>query len=230
MSHVYGQYCPVSKGAEIFAERWTPLVVRNIWVGCHTFGEILEGVPRMPRSLLTKRLDTLQRAGIVERRPNPKGRGSWYALTTAGDELFHVCKELGNWAARWLLLRPEDLDPRVVLWGWKKTISRASLPSERVVVRFDLRDRPRDAFWLVVEHREVEVCTNDPGFDDDLVITTDCETLALVHLGRLSMARAARLGHWKMEGPRVLLRAFPTWGGLSHFSDIKPARRLLASR
>ena len=37
----YGQYCPIARGAEIFAERWTPLIIRNLYLGCETFGEML---------------------------------------------------------------------------------------------------------------------------------------------------------------------------------------------
>ncbi len=224
MHRSYGQYCPVSKGAEVFAERWTPLVVRNLFVGCHSFSEILEGIPRMPRSLLTKRLHSLEHDGIVERRPNPRGRGSLYYLTPAGDELTRVCIELGNWAARWLTLRPEDLDPRVVLWGWKKFVRVEALPPRRVVVRFDLRDRPREKFWLLLHRPEPEVCMHNPGFEEDIVVTTDCEVLALVHMGRLSMSEAVRTGRWRMEGSRDLVRAFPTWGGLSYFANVRPAR------
>jgi DNA-binding HxlR family transcriptional regulator len=224
MSRGYGQYCPVSKGAEVFAERWTPLVVRNLFVGCHTFSQIYEGVPRMPRSLLTKRLRSLERDGIVERRPNPSGRGGLYYLTPAGTELTRVCIELGNWAARWLTLRPEDLDPRVVLWGWKKFVRTEALPPKRVVVRFDLDDRPHDRYWLLLQRSESEVCTHHPGFDEDIVVSTDSETLALVHMGRLSIAQAVRAGRWEMDGPRDLIRAFPTWGGLSYFSNVRPAR------
>lgn len=224
MRRGYGQYCPVSKGAEVFAERWTPLVVRNLFVGCHTFTEIREGVPRMPRSLLTKRLRSLERDGIVERRPNAHGRGGLYFLTPAGSELTRVCIELGNWAARWLTLRPEDLDPRVVLWGWKKFVRTEALPPKRVVVRFDVRDRPLDRYWLLLQRPESEVCTHDPGFDEDIVISTDSETLALVHMGRLSISQASHAGRWQMDGPRDLVRAFPTWGGLSYFSNVRPAR------
>ena len=39
----YGQYCPIARGAEIFAERWTPLIIRNLYLGCGSFSEILEG-------------------------------------------------------------------------------------------------------------------------------------------------------------------------------------------
>src|SRR5688572_24467148 len=45
----YGQYCPIARGAEIFAERWTPLIIRNLHLGCETFGEILEGAPGLSR-------------------------------------------------------------------------------------------------------------------------------------------------------------------------------------
>ena len=36
----YGQYCPIAGAAEIFAERWTPIIVRNLMVGCATYTEI----------------------------------------------------------------------------------------------------------------------------------------------------------------------------------------------
>ena len=44
MQKGYGQYCPIAKGAEIFAERWTPLIIRNLHVGAHTFGEIAAAI------------------------------------------------------------------------------------------------------------------------------------------------------------------------------------------
>src|SRR4029453_11217543 len=71
----YGQYCPIARGAEIFAERWTPLIVRNLYLGCGTFSEILEGAPGLSRTLLVQRLDQLERLGIVESAPKPHGRG-----------------------------------------------------------------------------------------------------------------------------------------------------------
>ena len=69
----YGQYCPIARGAEIFAERWTPLIIRNLHLGCETFGEILEGAPGLSRTLLTQRLNQLERLGIVESAPKARG-------------------------------------------------------------------------------------------------------------------------------------------------------------
>jgi DNA-binding HxlR family transcriptional regulator len=71
----YGQYCPIAHGSEIFAERWTPLIVRNLQLGCETFGEILEGAPGLSRTLLAQRLTQLQRLGVIESAPKPHGRG-----------------------------------------------------------------------------------------------------------------------------------------------------------
>jgi len=47
----YRQYCPIARGAEIFAERWTPLIIRNLHLRCDTFGAILEGEPGLSHTL-----------------------------------------------------------------------------------------------------------------------------------------------------------------------------------
>src|SRR5687768_6555523 len=102
----YGQYCPIARGAEIFAERWTPLIVRNLALGCGNFGAILEGAPGLSRTLLSQRLRQLERLGIVESTAKPAGRGRRYELTASGRDLFKVCMALGEWGARWLEIAP----------------------------------------------------------------------------------------------------------------------------
>jgi DNA-binding HxlR family transcriptional regulator len=111
----YGQYCPIARGAEIFAERWTPLIIRNLQLGCGNFSAILEGAPGLSRTLLSQRLKQLERLGVVESAPKPGGRGHRYELTSSGHELFTVCQTLGEWGARWLEIAPENLDPFVAL-------------------------------------------------------------------------------------------------------------------
>jgi DNA-binding HxlR family transcriptional regulator len=41
----YGQFCPVALGAEVFAERWTPLILRELLAGSHRFSELQRGCP-----------------------------------------------------------------------------------------------------------------------------------------------------------------------------------------
>lgn len=219
----YGQYCPIARGAEIFAERWTPLIVRNLWLGCSTFSEIHGGVPHMSRTLLSSRLRSLERNAIVRREPSAGGRGSHYALTAAGEELARLTLALGTWGARWLEVSPQHSDPLVVLWGWKNDIRSSRVPKRRVVVRFDLRDRPKERYWLLFQRGRAEVCIKDPGGEEDLVVSTDAETLMLVHMGRMSMAEAAEADRWRIEGDPLLARRFPTWGGLSMYAKVHPA-------
>ena len=71
----YRQYCPVARASEILAERWNPLIVRNLMFGADTFSAIARGVPTMSRSMLLKRLDELERAGSSSRARRPGGRG-----------------------------------------------------------------------------------------------------------------------------------------------------------
>jgi DNA-binding HxlR family transcriptional regulator len=215
----YGQYCPIAMGAEIFAERWTPLVVRNLYLGAQTFGDIHGGLPHMSRTLLSQRLASLQRDGIVERRPRPSGRGFLYTLTPAGNDLADVCLTLGTWGARWLDVSPRDADPAVVLWGWCHVIDRDRLPARRIVVRFDVAGWRERRAWMLLHRDEVELCIRRPGLDEDLVVTTDADSLARMYGGLVPIADAIRAGRCTITGPVDLVRAFPTWGGTSRFAE-----------
>jgi DNA-binding HxlR family transcriptional regulator len=219
----YGQYCPVARGAEIFAERWTPIVVRNLLVGCETFGEVLQGAPGMPRSLLSQRLRLLERHGVVDRRT--LGRRVTYHLTDCGRELAEVCYALGVWGSRWLEAAPSHLDPYLALWYFSRLVDRTVLPQRRVVVRFDLTDNSRpNRYWVLLARQECEVCVQHPGIDDDLIVTTDSRWLVRWHTGAVSLASARRAGGIRIDGPRTLVRAFGSWGGLSPFAGIaRPA-------
>src|SRR4029453_14274703 len=110
----YGQFCPVAKAAEIVAERWTPLVLRELFCGSYRFNDLHRGVPLMSRSLLTQRLRALEDAGGMG-----GAQGTWeYALPPAGEELRPVVEQLGAWGQRWARrgVAPEDLDAGLVMW------------------------------------------------------------------------------------------------------------------
>ena len=210
----YGQYCPMARGAEVFATRWTPLIVRNLVLGCRTFGEIRAGLPGISKTLLSQRLDMLERYGVIERCPNPNGRGSLYELTECGRELNTVCQALGVWGARWIELAPEHFDAGTVLWGLCKVVPVEQLPAARTVVRIDVVDRKRDRFWLLLDRPNAEVCAVPPGPTDDAVVTTSPEWLTRFYVGEVSLAVAMRDGLIDVEAPRALVRTIASWGGL----------------
>jgi len=220
----YGQYCPIARGAEIFAERWTPLIIRNLYLGCAGFSEILEGAPGLSRTLLSQRLKQLERLGVVESAPKRAGRGHHYKLTSAGHELFAVCRSLGEWGARWLEIAPENLDPFVALWSMCHAIRRDRLPDRRVIIRFEFTGRGRrERYWLLIELGDTEICKTSPGLDEDLCITAEAEAFVKWHAGQLTWAQATRENRIKLDGSLSLVRAFPTWNARSTFAHIRPA-------
>jgi len=225
----YGQYCPIARGAEIFAERWTPLIIRNLHLGCGRFNKILEGAPGLSRTLLSQRLNQLERFGIVTSAPKPDGRGHHYKLTAAGNELFTVCQSLGEWGARWLEIAPENLDPFVALWSMCNALRRDRLPDRRIVIRFDFTGRPRsERYWLLIEHGDTEICKTYAGVDEDLYITAEAEAFVKWHAGQLTWAQATRDNRIQIDGPSSLVKAFPTWNARSMFAHIVPASRASA--
>jgi DNA-binding HxlR family transcriptional regulator len=221
----YGQYCPIARGAEIFAERWTPLIVRNLHLGCRNFSDILEGTPGLSRTLLSQRLKQLERLGVVESPAKPDARGHHYKLTSAGHDLFRVCQSLGEWGARWLEIAPEHLDPFVALWSMCNALRKDRLPNRRVVIRFDFIGSRRERYWLLIELGDTEICKTHPGFDEDLYITAEAEAFVKWHAGQLSWVQATGDGRIQLDGPPSLVRAFPSWNARSMFAHVRPVSR-----
>ena len=219
----YGQYCPIARAAEILAERWTPIILRNLLLGATTFGEIADGAPGISRTLLSTRLRELERAGVIERSANPGGRGSRYSLTGAGRDLNGVMLAMGTWGERWLEMTPRHTDPGVVLESWCRWyLAMERLPDRRVLARFDFPDQPKkiERLWMIFDGDRTEVCRTHPGFDEDLIVTIDSRALAEWHLGRLSWADGLRGGRIVVEGPRRLARALPNWNHLSGWAQL----------
>jgi DNA-binding HxlR family transcriptional regulator len=211
----YGQFCPIARASEILAERWTPIILRNILDGCATFNEIAAGAPGLSRALLVRRLHELELAGVIEVRPKPEGRGSLYLPTDAGHGLRPVLGALGAWAERFTQVRPEHSDPGVILWSWSRNVRADRAPDRRVQVRFDWPHRGAVLrSWLLVGDGPAEVCNIDPGFGDDLVVTiVDTVAFARWHLGIVAWGVLLRREAVRVEGPSGLRAALPGWNG-----------------
>ncbi|MEA2628315.1 MAG: hypothetical protein QOJ10_775 [Chloroflexota bacterium] len=213
----YGQFCPVARAAEIFAERWTPLILRDISAGRHNFSEIQKGLHRISPSMLGQRLRSLERVGVIETRPNPAGRGSTYHLTKAGVQLAELVGPLGVWGQEWLDIQPEHLDSDFLMWQVLKHLHADDMPPQRRVARFEFRGEKK-RYWLVLRRDDPDVCYSDPGFGDDLVIRTDLEAITRVYLGQLRFADARRSGLLDIEGPRALAVGVERWFPISGFA------------
>ncbi len=224
----YSQFCPIAVACETFAERWTPLILRELLAGARRFNEIRHGLPTISRTLLGQRLRELEDAGIIESQPLARGRGRDYRPTRAAQEFREVLERLGEWGQRWGTTQfdPGNLDLKLLMWNVRRRIDFQRLPERRIVVRFDFRAFPARCrgfrtCWLILERQDSDVCLKDPGYDVDLVVSADAGAMARVWTGHMTFAQAVRSGGLRMEGPADLVHAFPTWLLLSHFAHVE---------
>jgi DNA-binding HxlR family transcriptional regulator len=209
----YGQYCPVALGSEVLAERWTPLILREMVLGSTRFNDIERGLPGISRSLLLKRLKQLERRGVVEIVEAPAGRGHEYHLTPAGRDLESVIMTLGEWTVRWLFKEPlpRESDPVTLTWWMHRRVDADATPDGRVVIQFNYRDVRPTTIWLVLDRGDPSVCTNHPGFEPDLLVTTDSVSLMRVFSGIDDLRAARDAGRVRIEGMPSLVEQFPSW-------------------
>ena len=230
----HAQYCPVARATETLRDRWTILIVREMLGGASGFNELQRGLPGISRSVLADRMRSLERAKVIERRTGPKGRTLEYRLTPAGRDLEPVVQAIGEWGATRSVTepRPEELDPYLLTVWMARHVARQRLPPNRTVVQFDFRN-PKRRYWMVLEHSEVSVCLQHPGFDADLEVIVDTAMLYRIYLGRAELGGAIRAGQLTMNGPHSLQRGFGhwfTWSAFAPSSRSAQERRMAASR
>jgi DNA-binding HxlR family transcriptional regulator len=218
----YSQFCPVAKGAEIFNERWTPLIIREMMCGSKRFNELKRGNPMMSPSLLSQRLKFLKEAGVIERKTR-KGESAEYFLTQSGKDLGEVVARLGLWGLKWARSRltENDYDPRLLMWDVRRRIDVSGFPQRRVVISFMFQDMPsnRKAYWLVVDHGEVDLCVKYPGFDVDLAFITTSKAMADIWMGYSTMKKEIRNKRLVMKGDRDLKTSVDDWFNYSLFHN-----------
>ncbi len=219
----YGQFCPVAKAAEIFAQRWTPLILRELLMGSRKFSELEIGLSRIPRSLLTQRLRTLETAGLLARKIEGNGKRAEYHLTEAGADLFEVVKGLGDWGQKWVNhhIGHDDVDPALLVWDMHRRVNVEFLPEKRVVVQIGFHGIAKGTYWLVLERPEPSACYQHPGLEVDLFVSADTVAIHRVWMGMMSFTECMDDGLIELDGLTAHVDAFPGWFKLSIFSDVE---------
>jgi DNA-binding HxlR family transcriptional regulator len=211
----YGQFCPVAKAAEVFGDRWTPIIMRELCFGTRAFGELLDAAPLISRTVLAQRLKELAQAGVVYIEAKPKGKGHLYRLTPAGEDFRPIVELMSIWGQRWAqgLIGPDDLDPKMLVWGMRRQIDPAMIPPQGFVIRFDFRGIPKSCrtpryWWLVLRADDIEVCLKVPNRSVDVVIAADLMTFTRVWLGHAGLAAALESREISLLGSaRAIARA-----------------------
>jgi DNA-binding HxlR family transcriptional regulator len=214
----YGQYCPISRSAEVLGDRWTIHIIRDFLTGASRFNELVRGNPGLSRALLSRRLKQLQAAGILRQADD----GS-YELTDAGRDLEPVVFGLATWGARWTFGEPssDELDPDLLLWWLHRQLDANRITNQRFIVYVSFTDH-RKKYWIVVE-QDASLCLADPGFDVDVTLRADRAALYQTYLGRTSLADAVRNGIVQLDGSRTAVSAFVRAFGQSPVASIVEA-------
>jgi DNA-binding HxlR family transcriptional regulator len=226
----YGDYCPLAKTTTVMGDYWTPLIVRELLHGREHFNDLVRSLPDISRSLLAARLKAMERGGIVECARSDARNATAYRLTEAGLELRTVLDAMSRWGERWTP-EPEhesDVHPMTAVCMLRARVNGEALPDRRVVLQIETLPPKRSLSWFVLENCIASMCAEHPGFDADIVLTTDVPALYAIWLDRLTVSDAVKSGQMRLEGDRALIAAFPGWfGGISqnlagHFEDLIP--------
>jgi DNA-binding HxlR family transcriptional regulator len=208
----YGQFCPVAKTAEIFGDRWSPLIIRELCYGPRSYGDFLAAIPLISRTMLSQRLKELEAADVVHATAKEKGRGYRYTLTAAGEAFRPMIEMMAQWGLQWGqgLVGPDDLDSQLLIWGIRQHIDHEDITAQEFVLRFDFRGIPKGSrtprhWWLLIRQDEIEVCLKDPRQNLDVMIEADLAAFTKVWTGycRLEEALAQGLVTFRGTGSAI---------------------------
>ncbi|WP_018407634.1 winged helix-turn-helix transcriptional regulator [Methylocystis rosea] len=113
--------CPIATALDIFGDRWTLVIMRDLAMGKTRFGDFSQSPERIPTNVLTDRLLRLEEFGLIEKSPYQEHPIRYdYAVTQKGAELLPVLQAVCKWANKhlpgtwktpdkFLSLKPSDL-------------------------------------------------------------------------------------------------------------------------
>jgi hypothetical protein len=129
-------------------------------------------------------------------------------LTAAGEDFRPIVEMMSMWGQSWAqgLIGPDDLDPKMLLWGVQRQICPAEIPVRGFVIRFVFRGIPNrnrspHYWWLVLRPDDIEVCLKPPhGRQIDASIEADLGTFTKVWLSYRGLAGAIESGQLSLHG------------------------------
>lgn len=222
----YGQFCPISKAVEILGDKWTLLIVRELLMGGRRYSELQRGLSQISPTILSKRLDSLSRYGLVLKKKIPNQKGYEYFPTKSCSELLPIIMSLGDWGLRWAKsnLTEKDYDVELLMLYLQRSVNPDNLVGDETVIRFkftDIKEFPD--WWMVVEGNKVDLCTNDPGKDVDVYFTTTVKTMVDIWMGWSTYRKAIAQDVLKLVGPKALINNVSAWMEDSIYADAAPA-------
>jgi DNA-binding HxlR family transcriptional regulator len=202
---LYGQLCPIARSLDVLGERWTLLIVRELLFGPRRFKELLAMLPATGANRLSERLQSLEQAGVVARRP-VAGAAELraYELTPVGEGLRPILMQLATWGAS-LPLDPEA-DPDSARADLIALYLAGTRPAEPVGApgtwQFHVGEQ---TFHVQAYDTELRVLAGPAPAGAEATIETDLATFQALASGGLTPAQALRKGKVRLDGDAAAL-------------------------
>ncbi len=206
-TRTYREYCAIARSLDLLGQRWTLLIVRDLFLGPQRYTDLQAGLPGIGTDLLTARLRTLEAEGLVRRRElPPPAPATVYELTEAGRRLGPLIRALGE-VGLTLLDTPapgEPVNAGPVVMSLNLTFRPDALPdlTETYSLEIDCR-----AFTVAVDRGTV---STERGAAASAVatFTTDARTLVALVRGETTAGDAVANGAVEVEGDSTALERF----------------------
>lgn len=93
--------CPIAATLDIVGDRWTLVILRDLFIGKKRYSEFLTSPERITTNILADRLDLIERVGLATRKAyQERPKRYEYALTEKGRDLLPVLQAMSRWANR----------------------------------------------------------------------------------------------------------------------------------
>ncbi len=207
---IYGQYCGLAKTLDLVGERWTLLIIRELFFGPRRFSDLVEGLRGISTSVLDERLNRLEDERLIIRRMLPPPAASKvYELTGDGRELARAMVPLAAWGVRILAAnrrkRTEAFRPTWGLLFLSETFDASSARDVHDVYEFHIDD---SVISVIVDDGKMQVIEGQSGRPVDVEIHADATTFIDVGVGRLRGRDAIRKGKLRLVGSEAALRRY----------------------
>jgi DNA-binding HxlR family transcriptional regulator/putative sterol carrier protein len=206
MHGTYGQYCGLSRAAEMIGERWALLILRDLLVSPKTVADLRAGLPKISANVLATRLREMEYSGVVRRQDPLRDEDQVvYELTEYGKAVEDVLLALSRWGAITLATpRPEDiLTEDAFVMALRSTFQAANALEHKVSFELHVDEIVAHA---VVDHGHLTVDLG-PLPDADLVMETGTVLKNLLS-GAMSPEEAIATGEVTVRGDARLLNTF----------------------
>jgi DNA-binding HxlR family transcriptional regulator len=215
----YNQLCGLAYALDIVGERWTLLIVRELFAGPRRFTDLVEGLPGISTNLLTERLKHLEQQGLLHRRVLPPPAASMvYELTPLGLALEGALLELGKWGRQFVPASPEGTTV-LRLGSYALTLKTFFRPHLAQGINETYALHIDDEFLQVqIEDGAIHVQQNETRPADVAFYTNIMFYLALL-LGELPPDQAIAGGLVRIEGDPGALCRFLTLCGIPAKTD-----------